>query len=217
MGGCGAVTFPPPRASFLLTTCSGGRPALRTGPGLVNLGIAIVSFSSVLVAGGSSVYRPPVYGTKGVRAAANEPGGRSGHTVHYDAPSNQLWILFGGGYILGGSGATGILNDAWAMRIDNFQLLYTWCARFLHCCLVSHVHLDQGFRKHEGRCCCCVLVWTTRRGKHHKSASGPLVSQFMPGPRQSHHLVRIASFQPLSVSCCLQGVWRKNAGQFRRS
>lgn len=122
--------------SVLPTTCFGGRHYRPTMPGWVSRVCEHVSccrWHLLLLAAGTTSYRPCVYGTIGVRAAANEPGGRSGHTLHYDAPSNQLWLLFGGGYLFNAAGGSGILNDVWTMKVDSLQ--YTWCELSLrdHC------------------------------------------------------------------------------------
>jgi hypothetical protein len=51
-----------------------------------------------------------VYGTKGVAAAGNIPGGRWGATGRLDASGN-LWLF--GGYGYDSTGALGLLNDLW--------------------------------------------------------------------------------------------------------
>jgi hypothetical protein len=60
------------------------------------------------VAGGAN--EPGVYGTKGVAAAGNLPGGRWGATGRLDASGN-LWLF--GGYGYDSTGALGLLNDLW--------------------------------------------------------------------------------------------------------
>jgi N-acetylneuraminic acid mutarotase len=62
-----------------------------------------------------------VYGTKGVPAAANNPGGRSGSASWIDASGN-LWLFGGSGY--DGNGSSGELNDLWKWNGSQ----WTWIA-----------------------------------------------------------------------------------------
>jgi N-acetylneuraminic acid mutarotase len=59
----------------------------------------------------SSTCNPPgVYGTLGVAAAANIPGGRDGAVTWTDSTGN-LWLF--GGYGFDSTGSGGVLNDLW--------------------------------------------------------------------------------------------------------
>jgi N-acetylneuraminic acid mutarotase len=62
-----------------------------------------------------------VYGTKGVPAAANNPGGRSGSASWIDAAGN-FWLFGGNGY--DGGGSSGLLNDLWKWNGSQ----WTWIA-----------------------------------------------------------------------------------------
>lgn len=55
-----------------------------------------------------------VYGTQGISAAGNNPGGRAGASSWYDASGN-LWLFGGSGY--SGNAQGGDLNDLW--KLDN--------------------------------------------------------------------------------------------------
>jgi N-acetylneuraminic acid mutarotase len=70
---------------------------------------------------GSPTPNPPgVYGTKGVAAAANVPGGRWMSAFANDAAGN-LWV-FGGEFAVDSTGAIGSLNDLWKFDGAN----WTW-------------------------------------------------------------------------------------------
>jgi N-acetylneuraminic acid mutarotase len=71
--------------------------------------------------GGTYFYSAPVYGTKGIAAADNQPGGRS-ESVSYTDASGNLW-LFGGRSYTGG-GQTTYFNDFW--KYDPSSNLWTW-------------------------------------------------------------------------------------------
>jgi N-acetylneuraminic acid mutarotase len=73
------------------------------------------------VAGPSSGNNNGVYGTKGVAAAANTPGGRSGAAAWVDASGN-LWLFGGAGY--GASGGSGDLSDLWKFSPSSGE--WTW-------------------------------------------------------------------------------------------
>jgi N-acetylneuraminic acid mutarotase len=62
-----------------------------------------------------------IYGTQGVAAADNVPGGRSGAVSWIDS-SNNLWLFGGGGY--DSMGGLRILNDLWEYNPSTKQ--WTW-------------------------------------------------------------------------------------------
>ncbi len=64
---------------------------------------------------------PGVYGTKGVAAPSNVPGGRR-HAVSWLDPSGRFWLFGGEG--LDSNGNWGTLNDLW--RFDPTTLEWTW-------------------------------------------------------------------------------------------
>jgi N-acetylneuraminic acid mutarotase len=71
------------------------------------------------VSGSSVVYQYGVYGTKGVPASGNVPGGRSGSVSWLDGYGNQ-WFFGGAGFAENGS--WGYLNDMWTFDGIN----WTW-------------------------------------------------------------------------------------------
>ena len=62
------------------------------------------------VSGSSAAGQHGNYGTKGVRAASNVPGARTGAVSWIDDEGN-LWLF--GGWGLDGNGEEGSLNDLW--------------------------------------------------------------------------------------------------------
>lgn len=68
---------------------------------------------------------PGIYGTKGVAAASNQPGGRSGASGWTDAQGN-FWLFGGTVEVPNGSSATSIqyLNDLW--KYEPARGLWTW-------------------------------------------------------------------------------------------
>jgi N-acetylneuraminic acid mutarotase len=62
------------------------------------------------IKGDNIVNQYGIYGTKGVPAAANKPGGRNGSVSWIDA-TGKLWLF--GGYGFAESGASQFLNDLW--------------------------------------------------------------------------------------------------------
>lgn len=70
------------------------------------------------ISGDSAVNQNGLYGTKGIAAAANKPGGRYDAVSWMDA-TGKLW-LFGGTPV----GGTGTLNDLW--NYDPATNLWTW-------------------------------------------------------------------------------------------
>ena len=62
------------------------------------------------MAGSNTVNQAGVYGTLGISASANAPGGRSGASGWTDS-SGRLWLF--GGVGIGASGNSGDLNDLW--------------------------------------------------------------------------------------------------------
>jgi N-acetylneuraminic acid mutarotase len=73
------------------------------------------------MSGSNLVGQPGVYGTKGVPAASNVPGGRYGAVSWTDASGN-LWLFGGGGYEANGS--LGNLNDLWKYTPSTGE--WTW-------------------------------------------------------------------------------------------
>ena len=71
------------------------------------------------VSGSSTVNQPGVYGTKGVSASTNIPGGHDSGVSWTDSTGN-LWLFGGGGY--DGVGNQGNLNDLWKFDGTN----WTW-------------------------------------------------------------------------------------------
>ena len=72
--------------------------------------------------GDSSAYNHSgIYGTQGIPAAANNPGGRFGSTLWVDASGN-LWLFGGAGF--GISGPNDDLNDLW--KYDTSTNQWTW-------------------------------------------------------------------------------------------
>lgn len=71
--------------------------------------------------GGANVVNTwPIYGTRGIEAATNKPGGRGGQATWTDASGN-LWFFGGGGYTNSGTGA---LNDMWRYNMTTGN--WTW-------------------------------------------------------------------------------------------
>ena len=73
------------------------------------------------VKGANTIAQYGVYGTMGVSAAANTPGGRAYCGSWTDASGN-LWLFGGRGYASGGASAN--LNDLWKYNIATNQ--WTW-------------------------------------------------------------------------------------------
>jgi N-acetylneuraminic acid mutarotase len=76
----------------------------------------------VWMGGSQTLGLPPVFGTQGVAAPANTPGGRDGAYTWTDQNGN-LW-LFGGGVSSSSYGIGGLMNDIW--RFDPNTLEWTW-------------------------------------------------------------------------------------------
>ncbi|MDD5712193.1 MAG: kelch repeat-containing protein [Smithellaceae bacterium] len=75
---------------------------------------------SVLVSGSDIVDQPGIYGTQGVAATTNAPGGRDGSVSWIDGSGN-LWLFGGlGGYDASGTGQ--LINDLWKFDGTN----WTW-------------------------------------------------------------------------------------------
>ena len=70
-----------------------------------------------------SYSQPGVYGTQGVAAVANAPGGRFGASSWVDANGN-FWIFGGDGLDANGSAGGTILNDLWKYNSSTNQ--WTW-------------------------------------------------------------------------------------------
>ncbi len=65
------------------------------------------------IGGSGSVNQYGTYGTKGIAASTNQPGGRS-YAVSWTDSSNNLWLFGGGGLV--SSGTDGLLNDLWKFK-----------------------------------------------------------------------------------------------------
>ena len=76
---------------------------------------------------------PGVYGTKGVAAAANNPGTRDAAIGWTDSTTGNLWVF--GGYGLDTNGKWGLYNDLW--QYNTSTNLWTWVSG-------SNVIGDQG-------------------------------------------------------------------------
>ncbi len=72
------------------------------------------------MSGSSTPNQPGVYGTRGVAAAENTPGGRDGAVSWTDATGN-LWLLGGSGF---SATTEGLLNDLWKWNGTS----WTWVA-----------------------------------------------------------------------------------------
>jgi N-acetylneuraminic acid mutarotase len=73
------------------------------------------------IGGSSTGNQPGVYGTLGVPAAGNIPGGRGNNSNWIDSSGN-FWLFGGDGY--GADGAFGFLNDLWEFNPSKSQ--WTW-------------------------------------------------------------------------------------------
>ena len=73
------------------------------------------------MSGGISPSAYGTYGTKGIAAAANVPGARTGSSGFLDTSGN-FWIFGGNGF--GASGSSGYLNDLW--KYDSTSNQWTW-------------------------------------------------------------------------------------------
>ena len=76
--------------------------------------------------GGSNAvngYAPAIYGTQGVAAPGNTPGGRAGAASWIDSAGN-FWLF--GGYGEDSAGNSGYLNDLWMFSLASNQ--WTWMA-----------------------------------------------------------------------------------------
>ena len=71
---------------------------------------------------GTNGGQPGVYGTQGVPAATNVPGGRAG-AISWTDSSGNFW-LFGGNGFVGGNGTGGLLNDMW--EFNPTTKMWTW-------------------------------------------------------------------------------------------
>ena len=74
------------------------------------------------VSGSSSMNQLGVYGTQGVPAATNVPGGRNG-AISWTDTGGSLW-LFGGNGFDGGNDSGGLLNDLWEFQPTTKK--WTW-------------------------------------------------------------------------------------------
>jgi uncharacterized protein YecT (DUF1311 family)/N-acetylneuraminic acid mutarotase len=79
----------------------------------------IVSDNQASVAEDKAANQPGIYGTKGVAASTNTPGGRYGSSNWIDSKGN-LWLFGGNG--IDNTGAEGCLNDLW--KFDGAK--WTW-------------------------------------------------------------------------------------------
>jgi N-acetylneuraminic acid mutarotase len=75
----------------------------------------------VWINGDNTINVNGVYGTLGVAAATNKPGGRYNPSSWIDA-NGHFWMF--GGYGYGATGATGFLNDLW--EYDSTSNRWTW-------------------------------------------------------------------------------------------
>lgn len=73
------------------------------------------------ISGSDLINQPGTYGSQGVAAPANIPGGRYQATGWIDG-SGTFWLF--GGYGRDGTGATGVMNDVWKWDGTN----WTWIA-----------------------------------------------------------------------------------------
>jgi N-acetylneuraminic acid mutarotase len=132
-GVAAATNVPPGRDGAVSWTDSSGNLWLFGGGGIDPLGtngpfndlwqFNLTSKQWTWVSGSDSVpgNQRGIYGTQGVAAAANVPGGRSASTSWIDASGN-LWLFGGGGFDANGS--ANALNDLWEFNPSTKQ--WTW-------------------------------------------------------------------------------------------
>jgi N-acetylneuraminic acid mutarotase len=75
----------------------------------------------IWMSGSDMILQAGIYGTKGVPAAANVPGGRYG-SVSWTDSNGDVWLF--GGYGLDSTGTDNYLNDLW--RYDPDTDIWTW-------------------------------------------------------------------------------------------
>ena|ERR1039458_7091172 len=73
------------------------------------------------VSGSNTGSQPGVYGTLGVPASGNAPGGRN-HAISLTDSSGHFWLFGGFGYYA--SGKPGYLNDFWEFNPSNGE--WSW-------------------------------------------------------------------------------------------
>ncbi len=73
--------------------------------------------------GSQSIFQPGVYGTLGVPASSNAPGGRQNTATWTDRGGN-IWLFGGEGFDVNGNGGNGALNDFWEFKLSTNQ--WTW-------------------------------------------------------------------------------------------
>lgn len=73
------------------------------------------------VHGDNAVDVPTVYGSKGIAAATNQPGGRT-NSISWSDTNGNLWLFGGGGYTH--DRTLGMLNDLWKYNVITNQ--WTW-------------------------------------------------------------------------------------------
>jgi len=96
--------------------CVGVITILASGGGEENQQPATIIGNWTWVSGDSTVDQPGFYGTKGVAAATNTPGGRRDSISWIDGKDN-LWLFGGNGYY--SKGDEGFLNDLWKFELGS--------------------------------------------------------------------------------------------------
>ena len=119
----GAVSWTDSNGNFWLFGGSRVDPIGNLGPRNDLWEYSPTSKEWTWVSGSSTVpgNQKGIYGTQGVAAAANVPGGRSGAVSWIDS-SNNLWLFGGAGY--DSTGRSGPLNDLWEFNPTTKQ--WTW-------------------------------------------------------------------------------------------
>ena len=89
----------------------------------------------------SGTGQPGVYGTQGIAAAANVPGGRSGATAWTDANGN-FWLFGGNGF--DSNGNLGYLNDIWEFNPTSRQWAWVGGSSTVGSCTQNGRNTDCG-------------------------------------------------------------------------
>jgi N-acetylneuraminic acid mutarotase len=120
-GSCAIIiSFAPQMAGTFSATLSIASNA-KNSPTLVSLSGSATAPSWTWVSGTNTTNSIGVYGTQGVPAASNMPGGRAASVSWIDASSN-LWLF--GGFGLDSLGHNGSFNDLWKFNPTSGQ--WTW-------------------------------------------------------------------------------------------
>ena len=118
-----AVTvFAQPTGQTCLVTANGTGTAFGN---VTNVEVSCANGQWTWMSGSNTPNQIGVYGTKGVAAAANVPGGRYGSTSWTNSTSGDLWLFGGFGYdSVPPTISLGRLNDLWKYNVTSGQ--WTW-------------------------------------------------------------------------------------------